>query len=51
MTKTTHSTKVNKERAMLVGVDGGNRRDTWSLDSSLDELTQLARTALSLIHI
>jgi GTP-binding protein HflX len=28
-----------------VGVEGGNRRDTWSLESSLDELNQLARTA------
>jgi len=45
MAKTTYSTKVSKERAMLVGVEGGNRRDTWSLESSLDELNQLAGTA------
>jgi len=28
-----------------VGVEAGKRRDRWSLDSSLDELNQLARTA------
>ena len=28
-----------------MGVEAGNRRDRWSLDSSLEELNQLARTA------
>jgi len=45
MAKTTYSTQEKKERAVLVGVETDNRRDSWSLDSSLDELTQLARTA------
>ncbi|MFA5064300.1 MAG: GTPase HflX [Dehalococcoidia bacterium] len=30
---------------MLVGVEAGRGRDRWSLESSLDELNQLARTA------
>ena len=30
---------------MLVGVESGNRRNNWTIDSSLDELNQLARTA------
>jgi len=30
---------------VLVGVDGGNRRDRWSIDSSMDELNLLAGTA------
>ena len=30
---------------MLVGVESGRQRDGWSIDSSLDELDQLARTA------
>jgi GTP-binding protein HflX len=45
MTKTTYSTQEKKERAVLVGVEAANRRDSWSLESSLDELNQLARTA------
>jgi len=30
---------------VLVGVEAGRGRDGWSIESSLDELTQLARTA------
>ena len=45
MVKTTYSTHERRERAVLVGVEEGNRRDSWSLDSSLDELNQLAVTA------
>jgi GTP-binding protein HflX len=45
MTKTTYSTQEKTERAVLVGVEAANRRDSWSLESSLDELNQLARTA------
>jgi len=30
---------------VLVGVEAGRQRDGWSIDSSLDELDQLARTA------
>ena len=45
MVKTTYSTHERRERAVLVGVEAGNRRDSWSLDSSLDELNQLAVTA------
>ena len=45
MVKTTYSTQERRERAVLVGVEAGKRRDRWSLDSSLDELNQLARTA------
>jgi GTPase len=45
MTKTTYSTQEKRERAVLVGVESGRQRDGWSVDSSLDELDQLARTA------
>ncbi len=45
MTKTTYSTQEKRERAVLVGVESGRQRDGWSIDSSLDELDQLARTA------
>jgi len=45
MVKTTYSTQERRERAVLVGVEVANRRDRWSLASSLDELNQLARTA------
>jgi len=45
MPKTTYSTQESRERAVLVGVEAGRGRDGWSIESSLDELTQLARTA------
>jgi GTP-binding protein HflX len=45
MPKTTYSTQESRERAVLVGVEAGRGRDGWSVESSLDELNQLARTA------
>jgi GTP-binding protein HflX len=46
MPKETVSTRDIKERAVLVGVDaGGERRDGWPIESSLDELNRLAKTA------
>jgi len=35
----------SRERALLVGVDLRGERDGWTLESSLDELATLARTA------
>jgi GTPase len=35
----------SRERAYLIAVDSKNRADTWSVNSSLEELAQLAKTA------
>ncbi|MBN1689751.1 MAG: GTPase HflX [Dehalococcoidia bacterium] len=45
MPKLTYSTQESRERAVLVGVEAGRGRDGWYIESSLDELNQLARTA------
>jgi len=45
MSKTTYSTQQRRERAVLVGVEAARGRDGWSIESSLDELNQLAGTA------
>jgi len=38
-------TKAEKEKACLVGVDSKASADSWSIDSSLEELSYLAKTA------
>ncbi|MBF8267280.1 MAG: hflX [Dehalococcoidia bacterium] len=43
--KTTASTKARPERAILVGVETRGKPRLWSLEDSLEELGQLARTA------
>ncbi len=43
--RATVSTQPLAERAFLVGVEIKSLRNTWSLDDSLAELAQLARTA------
>jgi GTPase len=45
MTKEIISTREKKERAVLVGVDERRLQRGWSIDSSMEELSQLARTA------
>ena len=45
MSRETISTQEKKERAVLVGVDVKRGSDGWSIESSLDELNQLAKTA------
>jgi len=45
MTKEIISTHERRERTVLVGVGQGDRRHGWELNSSLDELAQLAKTA------
>jgi GTP-binding protein HflX len=39
------TTRVETEKAYLVGVDTKSPSDDWSIDSSLDELSYLAKTA------
>jgi GTP-binding protein HflX len=45
MTKDLINTSEKKERAILVGVGIKGEHRSWSIDGSLDELGQLARTA------
>jgi GTP-binding protein HflX len=45
MTKDLISTSEKKERAILVGVGIKGEHRNWSIEGSLDELQQLARTA------
>ena len=45
MTKEIVSTREKKERAILVGVDERRLQRGWPIDSSMEELDQLARTA------
>ncbi|RPJ64247.1 MAG: GTPase HflX [Dehalococcoidia bacterium] len=45
MTKQIINTRVKKERAVLVGVDERRLQGGWKIESSLEELNQLARTA------
>ena len=45
MRQTLLKTKAEKERSCLVGVDSKASADSWSIDSSLEELSYLAKTA------
>ncbi|MCX5997127.1 MAG: GTPase HflX [Chloroflexi bacterium] len=45
MTKDLINTAEKKERAILVGVGMKGERGNWSIEASLDELGQLAKTA------
>jgi len=45
MTKEIISTREKKERAVLVGVEERRLQRGWSIESSMEELNQLARTA------
>ena len=45
MRQTLLKTKAEKEKACLVGVDSKASADSWSIDSSLEELSYLAKTA------
>jgi GTP-binding protein HflX len=45
MTKEIVSTREKKERAVLVGVEERRLQRGWSIESSMEELNQLARTA------
>ena len=45
MTKDLINTAEKKERAILVGVGMKGERGSWSIEASLDELGQLAKTA------
>lgn len=45
MSRETISTQEKKERTVLVGVESRRTADGWSIESSLDELSQLAKTA------
>ncbi|MGA2159766.1 MAG: GTPase HflX [Dehalococcoidia bacterium] len=45
MTKEIISTREKQEIAVLVGVGVGNLRHGWQLDSSMEELAQLSKTA------
>lgn len=45
MTKDLISTSLKRERAILVGVGIKGERGNWSIEGSLDELGQLAKTA------
>jgi GTP-binding protein HflX len=38
-------TRIETEKAFLVGVDSKDSADVWSIDSSLEELSYLAKTA------
>jgi GTP-binding protein HflX len=38
-------TRIETEKALLVGVDSKSAADGWSIDSSLEELAHLAKTA------
>jgi GTPase len=45
MTRETVNTREEKERAVLVGVEGKGPKRGWSVESSIEELEQLANTA------
>jgi GTP-binding protein HflX len=45
MRQTLFKTQTEKEKAFLVGVDRKSSADNWSIDSSLEELSYLAKTA------
>jgi GTP-binding protein HflX len=45
MRQTLFKTQTEKEKAFLVGVDRKASADRWSIDSSLEELSYLAKTA------
>ncbi len=45
MRQTLFKTQTEKEKAFLVGVDSKASADSWSIDSSLEELSYLAKTA------
>src|SRR4030043_488738 len=45
MRQTLLKTQAEKENAFLVGVDSKTSADNWSIESSLEELSYLARTA------
>lgn len=45
MTKEIVNTRAKKERVVLVGVEPKRNTGGWSIESSLDELDQLAKTA------
>ena len=45
MGRTFITTRAEAERAFLVGVDARSMGDCWSIESSLEELSSLARTA------
>ena len=45
MRQTLLTTKTETERAFLVGVEVKTVTDGWSIDSSLEELSYLARAA------
>ncbi|MBL7062404.1 MAG: GTPase HflX, partial [Dehalococcoidia bacterium] len=45
MRQTLLKTQAEIEKAFLVGVDSKTSADSWSIDSSLEELSHLAKTA------
>jgi len=45
MRQTLLKTRTEKEKAFLVGIDSKSSADNWSIDSSLEELSYLAKTA------
>ena len=45
MRQTLLKTQTEREKAFLVGVDSKASADSWSIDSSLEELSYLAKTA------
>jgi len=45
MRQTLFKTRTEKEKAFLVGIDSKSSADSWSIDSSLEELSYLAKTA------
>jgi GTP-binding protein HflX len=45
MRQTLFRTRIEKEKAFLVGIDSKSSADNWSIDSSLEELSYLAETA------
>jgi len=45
MRRTLLKTRTEKEKAFLVGIDSKSSADNWSIDSSLEELSYLAKTA------
>src|SRR4030043_231022 len=45
MRQTLLKTQTAKEKAFLVGIDRKTSTDNWSIDSSLEELSYLAKTA------
>jgi GTP-binding protein HflX len=45
MRQTLLKTRTEKEKAFLIGVDSKSSADGWSIESSLEELSYLAKTA------